>query len=71
MLKLDKKISDKYTLTDKAKFQRFEHVQLGHIDLSKLSEPLAKKLVITGHLAVLVPKPEKKQAEKSAKKDSA
>lgn len=61
-------LKDKYEVTGKVTAARFRNATLGLVDLGKISEPMAKKLVKTGHLKLkgepkskeLPAKPEKK-----------
>ena len=46
-IKLPSTLQGSYEATDKVIGQRFEHSYLGKIDLSKINETMAKKLVRT------------------------
>ena len=70
-IKLPSLLQGSYEPTDKVIGQRFEHSYLGKIDLSKINETMAKKLVRTGHLKELKTPKEKEKEPEAAKKEPA
>lgn len=57
-------LKDKYAVTKKVKSPRFNNAVLGIVDLGKITEPLAKKLVKTGHLVEIDKKSKTEHSEK-------
>lgn len=58
---LNPKLKDRYEVTDRVTAPIFRNAILGVIDLSKIGEEVAEKLVKSGHLKKVAPK---KKAEK-------
>ena len=64
MIKLNPELSKRYAVAKSVRMGRFNHVYLGVIDLAKITEKQAEKLLKTGHLTL---KPVKKTAPKVEK----
>jgi len=62
MIKLNKSLENKYKVTDKVILGKFEHRYLGRIDLEKIDEKMAERLVKTGHLKRIAEPKERPQA---------
>lgn len=60
---LNPELKGKYEVTDKVKNPKFRNALYGVIDLGTITEPMADKLVKTGHLKKVSPKKAKLESE--------
>jgi hypothetical protein len=69
MVKLNKDLKGQYAVTKKVIATRFEHRYLGKIDLERIGIPMARKLVVSGHLKQVKPTKVQKHKEQEIQEE--